>query len=363
MMRWTALLLVWGLGCASRGPVPTLSPLLDGEDAAEAKKHAPDLFAAAERAHEEAIGASRAGDDEAAADHATRGRLLYAAARYEALRVEAEEERIAFERRARRADAARRRDDAARAEVEREAHRLLALQVAEEQAELAFQAAEEVETRGGRVRGPERDRMHREAAAVLRRRAELVLRAAEALGAPSDEVEAISGRLTQASSIPVPAEAVRAADRALREANALLGALRGARPGPTRGELVALLDEATKRQFPASLTERGVVLDVAGVFGSTANVPDPIRIARLADLLRAHPHGSVRIEARAQGTPAAERRAEARAKSVVDGLTKAGIDGARLAFGRTAEGGPERVELILPAYTGGAPTRDDHEPR
>lgn len=359
--------ILWGLltlaGCASKGPVPALSPLLASEEAVEARRHAPDLVAAAERAHQDAIDAAKRGDQDAAADHATRGRLLFAAARFEALRVQAEEDRIAHEKRAMSADSARRRDEVARTEAEREAHRLLAVAVAEEQAELAFRAAEEVETRAGRVRGPERDRMHREAATFLRRRAELVARAAEALGAPSREVEELVQRLeTQNRANVAPAEAVKDADRALREAQALLGRARAMRPGPTRGEIASLLDEAAKRHLGATLEERGIVFDVTSFFPGVAPTPDAVKLGRLADLLRAHPHGSIRVETHAPTTPAAERRAEARAKALAEGLSRSGMEGRRVEFGRGTVHGTERVEVVLPAYGAGV-SLPGQEPR
>jgi hypothetical protein len=352
---WSCLWLACALGCAS-GPQPSshLARAFDHEGAAAARAHAPDLMAAAERAREQAVEAEGRGDLEAANDHATRARLLLAAAVSEGQRVQLEEARVAQEREARLLEARALEAERAREEAAQETRRELAAQVARAQAGKAFEAAEEAEARRFR-RGAEAQARYREAAAFLRDRARLVASAAVALGASAEQgpVREVEGAVATSEAAKDPVQAVIAAEGALHAALRALGAARARREGPTDAEVGSLVQTATEMGLVVERSERGVRLS------PPQRTWAPGHVKRLAALLEAHPHGPVRVEGHLGGSGgAATRAAEARAKALAAALGRQGIDAERLQVGvGPASAGAADVAVLWLAYDPSLPPR------
>lgn len=309
---WIALAL---LGCGGAAATLELGPLFE-EDALEAARaDAPDLVARAEHARADAEAAEEAGDEAAAQDWATRARLLAEAASVEAERVRMDRARLEAVRAEEEATREAARAEAARAELEAAERRAQARAVAEAQMRAAFARAEEDERRRARRRQASVDRGHREAAAALRGRATLVLAAARAMGAPTEEADAIAARI-EAAAGSEPEALVQAADAAHAEALALLGRMRAERPvGPEAR--TALIEALGERGLEPSAEESGLVVRGAWMRGRR---PDPGRVSTLAELLAAHPHGPVELRG-----PGADRLEAA--------LVEAGVDADRLRTG------------------------------
>jgi hypothetical protein len=210
------------------------------------------------------------------------------------------------------------------------------------------------------------DRTSREAAqgraaAFLRRRAALVLSAAEVLGARAATIEPQLGAarkaLRQVERTPAPGPAgVAAADRALSLARSALGAARGAvTTGPTRQEVDALVAAARERGWVAEPGPGGLAIVIEDVFGSGGTVPTTTgrrALHLVAQLLRAHPHGPVVLSLGAQPDASAtsRRRAERRATAVRRILRDA--VGGRIEIATSSAGADalEPVRILLPAY-------------
>ncbi|MFW6051763.1 MAG: hypothetical protein ACODAU_11345, partial [Myxococcota bacterium] len=290
----------------------------------------PDLAAAAERARREAERAARRGAEEEADDHATRARLLLAAAITEAERLEHEEARRDAERRARELEARALEAERERSRIVRRTRRRLAAQVAERQAERAFAHAAEVEQRHARWRGREAKARYREAAAALRERAHLLLAAAMAMGLEEDAVTAVRGRIEASENERVPHVALAEAEEAVRAALGVLGEVRARREGPSEAEVATLWQTAREMGLKVQRSARGTVLAPRdGRWSSTAR-------GRLVSLLKGHPHGPVHLEARAKVRGAALR----------DALVKQGLARERLEVRPVGRDGPIRVVLL-----------------
>lgn len=332
-------------GCGAPGPHRHLDPLFESERARKAAELAPDLVAAARNAREDAARAHREGDDAAAADHATRARLLLDAAFAEAERITLSRKRQQVEAKARRVTEAAVHDERVRMAVVHAVERELAARVAEEQAARAFEVAADVETRRARARGDEAQRTHRRAAEALAERAKLVLATARALGAPAEQVDALEERLGELEPAGAPTEAVREADALLREARAVLGRARETGDGPTADEVASLLAEAKEAGLEPVRLERGLAL--GGELVSARGRPNGALLTQLAGLLAAHPFGPARIETGTSGGRAAERRAERRGRAVKQALVERDVSEDRLEVA-TVDG--EGVAVLLPAY-------------
>lgn len=351
-----ALALLALVGCGPAKPSETLRELFDTPEAEQARERAPDLFADAHRARDETARAQGAEDEVAAADHATRARLLLAAAVAESERIALEERRLAAEARTRRAIARARRDEVARREVLRGLELELAARVAEEQGRVAFTVATEDEARRYRATAAEREQMHREAAAFLEQRARLVLAAAEAMGADAAEVAALRARLDEDDRGRTPAALVEAADRDLRQAYVLLGRARGRGERPDRDARAALVARATELRFGVEQHDRGLVVSTDAVFTGRATRPARGAVERLSELLLAHPIGPVRLEVHAAmpASPARQRLVTARAEALAAALAEAGVPRDRLRAEGVAENAASestnRVDVVFTAY-------------
>jgi hypothetical protein len=282
-------LLVAACGGATARSTVELAPFFEAEGIAGARREAPDLIAAAELAREEAERANASGDTDAAHDHATRARLLLDAALAEADRVRFDRERLALLDEAEAALTEARSLELAREALAAQARRDAAAEIARAQMQNAHAAAERLESRGRRHRGPDVDRTRREAASALEVRTRLSIAAARALGASDEDLAPLEIERARPSD---PAEWLAQADEAHRRALALLGRLRATHP--VGAETVAsLVDAARERALVPVSTPEGLVL------------ADPSDRA-LLDLARAFPHGLVVL--RGRGASARQRR-------------------------------------------------------
>lgn len=344
MRSWAwvvGLAVVWGCG-GSTHTSARLERTFAQEEVQAVRAQAPDLLAAAERARQQAEEAEARGDDDAAADHATRARLLLGAAVAEAKRLRLEAERVEAEREARTLEARALQAERDREEVAQRTRRALAAQVAREQAERAFAAAEEAEARRFRYGARARAR-YREAAEVLRERARLVTAAAMTLGTPSNgnAIARVEDALATSEAADDPAQGLVAAERAFRAALRTLGVARAQRDGPTPEEVQSLVRTASEMGLDVDRADRGIRLAPPG------RRWDKRALQHLASLLAAHPHGPVRVEGqRRRRNKAAERKAEARARRLAAALTKEEVPEDRMETG-TAPAPADAPEVIV----------------
>jgi len=324
-----SLLLLPSAACGGARPAPrtVLAERFETPEAEEASQRAPDLYAAAERARVAAVRADDAGRREAAEDHATRARMLLDTAIAEAERLDLEAARVRIEAETEELALEYGNAVSARDAVLEEVRRHAAASVAGEQAAMAFAQAVVDEERRYRGRSEERAALHVEAARVLGRRARLLAAAARALEAEPESLEAVTELLDRAAAAGDPAGKLQLTERALRAALAALGSARRRQDGPTADERVALTEAATAAGFIVEQGDRGLTLRVPDVYRGASAAPSPAgarRLARLAAILTAHPHGAVQIAAYAtSGSGAGRRRAAtARATRAVAVLTR-----------------------------------------
>lgn len=383
---WTASLAVAcglaGAAAACGGAAATpgrrlLDERFDAPAVAEARRVAPDLVAAAERARALAERARARGEAAAAADETTRARLLLEAALVEARRVREERAREEAEDEVRALTLAALRDEAARAELDRENARRAALRVLRDELARALARAEASEPRrGGRLAsGDPADA--RRAAEALAARARLLMGAAVALGAPPPAVARAEAALERhALATGDPARALAAADEARRAAETALGLARaravsgadGAPGGASRGgadhasaaaalaaAVEAIAEDAEARGLGAHMTERGLVLRAPAAFAGTALAPAAGVVGALAAVARTAP-GPVRVWVEASGGRHS-RLGATRAARLLEALIAAGLPRERL----SVEAAPPRVApatALAPSHAEAAASRE-----
>lgn len=358
---WLALTLAACGPGAPRASAP-LRARLAASESAPARERAPDLVARVEAALDEADAAERAGDPAAAADHATRARLFLEAALAEAARLEDETERANVEAQIATLLAQARRDEEAREAIDRRLARDAAASAAREEALAALALAESDEARPARRRrlSLEEAADLRRAAAALRARARLTAAAAVALGADEATLTAANEALAASEAATGdPTQAVSHADRAHREALRALGVARTAAEGPGPDGAATLAEAARAEGFEVVALSEGTGVEVAGLFAGASPAPSrgaSARLARLAALVAAHPHGPIQVQAQVtQQGHAADALAARRAEAVRRALVEAGADAERLGAQAipTALRGDEaveRVRLLFVAY-------------
>ena len=356
MRRAFSLIVLLVAGCAGAPPsaVETTAERFRAPEAETARERAPDIWAQADRARQEAEEAQRSGDSRAAADHATRARLLLAAAIAEADRLEVEERRLEMEEQARALEEQTSRDVTARLELQAEMGRRASARVAAQQAAMAFQRAAEDEGRRYRATNDERARLHREAADILLRRATLVLSAAEAMGATPARAAQVTDVIEEAEQTDEPALRMQRAHDAVRGAFVALGEARASREGPAPDEIAALREAASQAGFTVEQDDRGVVVRADGIFAGRAARPSPAarrRLAQLAAIVAAHPHGPVQVHSFVPGA-ALRRQADARAATVATELATEHVPRDRLLPEGVIEPGEDQdaIWLVFVAY-------------
>ena len=330
---WIAALGVL-VACSGAGQL-AVDERFASEEAEVAKRRAPDLYTAADLARQAAETARSEGEGEEASDHETRARLLLETAIAETDRLKIEARRLAVERRLRQLEAQIARDDTTRAMVEASFAHEEAARVANEQAALAFTQA--VVDEAGRQTPSEQVALERDASEVLRRRAELMLAAARALGADASRTDSVERALQRIDSARTPAAAADAADEALLAALRALGSVRSSSDiDPDQRQ--ALIDEAGAAGFAVEQVERGLAIRVRGVFrgGSGPTASGRRKLRRLGALVASHPAGPVLVA----GFAARQRAALGRARSAVRVMHTSGVERTRL----TAEGIAEEAQ-------------------
>ena len=194
-----------------------------------------------------------------------------------------------------------------------------------------------------------------EVAAFLLRRAELLLAAASALGAPVAELGEAERRVAAAQA----AEGLKGAGRLQRAEQAhaaalrVLGAARNARPA-VAAQAADLLARAHERGFSAESRADGILIRVAGAFapGQSELRPDEVRrLQLLRELLAAFPHGPILIACSADAPGAAGRGlAGTRARRALEQLAP-GLSRDRLRAEETSDPSPPaELRVRLPGY-------------
>lgn len=202
-------------GCATGTATGSrLDARFAGQDAQRARELAPDLYAGAQRAREEARGAPEGASRR---DHMQRASLLLDAALTETERIQLDGERTRIEEQTERAVAERAEHERARLAAEAEAARLAAAMLA--QAEMQHERDAPADAATKRAPKSERERASAVSATFLLGRAELVLAAATALGLPAEACEEALRALASARDTKgTPSERVRRARVALEAA-------------------------------------------------------------------------------------------------------------------------------------------------
>jgi hypothetical protein len=360
---FAALVLPPALGCGSVPPrsATALRLELEASGLDEARQDAPDLAAAAYAALEEAARAELAGDREALGDHATRARLLASAALAERERAAADRERLELERRAIELEEQILADEREARAVEEEARREAAARAAREELLRALERAERGEAHPVRRRrlsiGNEAEA--RRAAVAIRERSRLLAAAAAAMGADAAALARVQEIAERSASTEASLEALALAAQAYDAARAALASARRARAAPTAEEIHAAEEAARSEGFRVVRLDRGLGIEVEGLFhpGSTRPLPQVAgRLRRLAALVASHPHGPVALEVDVSG--AGERAtslARERGEWLRRALVEAGIAAERLTWRPPdatflSPDPGERVRLVLVSY-------------
>ena len=367
VVRWSLLCLgVLLAACGSGAPraSATLRARLVDPETEPARARAPELIARVETALQEADEAERAGDQAAAADHATRARLFLEAAVAEAARITDEQQRIRLEREVASLLTRARRDEQARAQISAELSRRSAIATAREEAQRALEQAAIDEARPLRRQRVSLERMAdvRRAVAALRARARLTIAAADSLGATEEQLSQARASLTASVSATDPREALTVADRAYREAAIALGAARRAaspQDAVSPDAVNALAETARAEGFDVVLATGGLAVESQSMFaGASPRLTSraSARIQRWVALLNAHPHGPVQVQAQAaQQGRAGDRLADQRARALRTALIAGGANAERLSAtaipsALRGESAVARARIVFVAY-------------
>jgi colicin import membrane protein len=332
-------------------------------DAQHARELAPDLYARAERAWQDA---KRATEPDAALDHETRARLLLAAAVAEAERIVLDRAASAAEARYTEALEQRAELERTRVELEQAAARDRAALDARAEAARVFQRAEPAQR--GAHGAAERDAQRASDAEVVRRHALLMLAAADALGLSGERSNQLALTIAAAEHAANGAAALEAAHAALAAVERALGDARKARGAiPTQAEIAALVALAQERGLEAQASPQGVVVALDGVFATGSAQLTAVgrpKLDQAAALARAHPHGSIEIVVPAGAHAAGARSiAGARAERIAR-ILRTATDPARLQaqFPTAIERSADHVQLVFAAYGGDAKAKVPPQP-
>ncbi len=347
--------------CGSRpGVTDELRARLDSAETEAARERAPDLVGDVESALDAAEDAELRGDYDAAADYATRARLLLDAAEAEAARVTDEDARRELEVRIANVLQQARRDEQARQTIGRELARAASVRAAREEEARALTQAEEDESRGARRGRVSMDQAQdlRRAAAALRARAELTMAAARALGASEEALGPATEALASSERARTdPLAALAAADRAHHEALTALGAVRRELSGPGPDAARELAEAAVADGFSAEALSEGTAVEAEGLFsGNGLARHAEARVLRLVSLIAAHPFGPVQVQAQVPSRGrGGDRMAQRRSEALRRALVAAGADESRLSASAIpsalAPDAPvDRARLVFPGY-------------
>jgi hypothetical protein len=342
-------------GCAaarSRRPTEALSLAFASDDAKRARAAAPDLYARAERAQQDARHAR--GDSERA-DHETRARLLLEAAIAEADRIAAERGAAEAEARAARALERRAELEQRRIALEQAVTREASARNARTEAEHAFQQVDLDQQKRGETPA-QRETIRAQAAELLRGRARLTLAAASALGLSPAQSAAIEQTIARAEHAGAGLALLSAARAALVESERALGDARKALGAPRSAQTASLLEMGAERGLAPQASARGVAVALDAMFAASSAEPTRAgraRLEQIAALASAYPSGAIAIEGlRAPTAQAAvQQLARARATRIKSELAKA-TDAARLELAQapTDDHGRDHPQVVFSAY-------------
>jgi hypothetical protein len=331
-----------------------LAPRFADASAQRAKQDAPDFYARAERAYQDARNAS---DADARGDHTTRARILLDAAIAEADRIALDRAATASDTRAEQAVLQRAELERQRLELEQAIKRELAAASAREEAARAFQqSALDEQARPGRAK--EADANRDQASRFVRDRATLTLAAAIALGLDPVRGDALAGAIAAAEHAATPAARMYAAQRALTDAERALGEARKAHAASPE-ETAALIALAKERGLAPEPLPRGIAFDLDAAFAAGSAVPNAAgkhMLAGLATVASAHPHGPIQIEALAAPTaPAGVQRAATTRAEQIKAALAAATDATRLVLVPAADATTApHARVVFAAYGIGA---------
>jgi hypothetical protein len=215
-------------GAAVEARPDALSPLFARSEALRAKALAPDLYARAERARQAAL---RADGDETKADLNTQAHLLLEAAVAEADRISLERTAVAADRRATRAIEQRAKVELERLELAAAEQREAQAITARRETEQAFQVVA-LEQHRPRVTTAAREAERVHAAEVLRKRAQLSLAAAAALGLSKERTDELEQAIASTARARGGSALLAAAQGALAKVELALGEARAAQLTP-----------------------------------------------------------------------------------------------------------------------------------
>lgn len=344
------VLLLSACAHTSKPATDTLAPLFAQADAQRAKQDAPDFYARAERAYQEA---RTAASDDARADQTTRARILLDAAVAEADRVALERATSAADARAEQAVLQRADLERERLDLERAIERELAAASAREEAVHAFQiSATDEQARPGRSK--EADATRDEASRFVRDRATLTLAAALALGFDPIRGDGIASAIAATEHAATPTARLASAQHVLGDAERALGEARKARGAPTPEETASLIALAKERGLAPEPLPRGIAFNLDAGFAAGSAVPNAAgkhMLEALATVASAHPHGPIQIEALAAAAapPAVQRAATTRAEHIKAALAAA-TDATRLVVVPTDAGSTPHARVVFAAY-------------
>ncbi|WP_053230734.1 hypothetical protein [Sandaracinus amylolyticus] len=357
---WAAVVLIACVGCGGgQRRASDVRRELDASGLDEARESAPDLVAAARDALEEVERAEAAGELEAAADHATRARLLAEAALTERERAQADAARLEIEQRSIELEEQALRDEAAARALDMESARLAASRAAREELARAMERAQQDEAQPARRRRVSvgDDAQVRRAALAIRERARLLASAAAAMGGELSALARVEELARRSANESAPMESLELAEQAHEQARALLGAVRRSRPAPAREEIGAAIEAIETARLRAVQLERGLAIELEEMFRAGTATPSAgasARITRAAEVLRALPHGPVAIEVDVSGTgDPATRVARQRGEWARGALIAAGVPEDRVVWREPSApraGDGERLRLVLVAY-------------
>lgn len=359
---------------ASRGAVEIRRELVaSGLD--EAQRTAPDLVAAAYAALEAAERAEISGDRAAFDDHVTRARLFADAALSERERAQADRERLELERRATELEEQILSDEREARAIEAAARHAAASRAAREELLRALELAERDDMpRGRRSRVSIGNEVQvRRAAVAIREHAQLLAAAASALGADATALARVRELAERSATCSVAFESLELAGAAHAAARHALATARRNRAGPSVEEVRAAAEAAESEGFRAVRLERGLGIEVDGLFRPGSARPTPHatrRLERLAALLTSHPHGPLALEIDVAGADErATTVARERGQWALRALIAAGVSAERLSFRppdvmlpSPARGERLRVVLLAYALDASAVERSDGHP-
>ncbi|MBN1653049.1 MAG: hypothetical protein JXA30_04665 [Deltaproteobacteria bacterium] len=349
------------VGCGSTPPRDVLFERFKSPESQKSKRLSPDLFTRAESAHQKALMARRQNDDEAAGEYSLCAKMLLDAATLEAERVEIERRRVQVERRLNRAGKREIHYRRASLKIEREIELLKASMDSAKRLSFDLHPSTQLgETKSG-PRRPEK--AGEEEIDLALRRARLYLASAAAMGVENRLEREAQKAVDEALSEPAgSAESAIKTRRALALALDALGQARLKNEGPTRDEVTSFINDGVREKLSLQPLPRGIVINLSGLFiadSSRLSRQGKTTLQRVSALIRAHPHGPIKLQVHPESGSLAtrERLAKARAERIISALCRDTSQASRfnVDFDRSSSEPKEFVNLVFVAYARSQP--------